>query len=199
MIMIIIRYNVLQKRSISQKYKKCSPEKYALLLYVAVSIRWISIRFDFSIKVFPFNLVHLLICSTCSIYTSGQLHHFKFLQHRKIFDLLKCTQCVTASGVREGEIYRTLSIYLSIIFLEMSRDKDKAEEGKVMDQKLNSSSSHPASLDLKPTDGNSQFQRMSTKKEKFFDLISNLNINKSRQKYKILNFFIQHKVTAQVK
>ena len=104
---------------------------------------------------------------------------------------------MTASGVREGEIYRTLSIYLSIIFLEISRDKDKAEEGKAMDQKLNSS--HPASLDLKPTDGNSQFQRMSTKKEKFFDLISNLNINKSRKKYKILNFFIQLKVTAKVK
>ena len=31
---------------ISQKYKKCSPGKYAMLLYVAVSIRWISIRFD---------------------------------------------------------------------------------------------------------------------------------------------------------
>ena len=29
----------------SQKYKKCSPGKYALLLYVAVSIRWISIGF----------------------------------------------------------------------------------------------------------------------------------------------------------
>ena len=106
---------------------------------------------------------------------------------------------MTASGVREGEIYRTLSIYLSIIFLEISRDKDKAEEGKAMDQKLNSSSSHPASLDLKPMDGNSQFQRMSTKKEKFFDLISDLNINKSRKKYKILNFFIQLKVTAKVK
>ena len=31
---------------ISQKYKKWSPGKYAMLLYVAVSIRWISIRFD---------------------------------------------------------------------------------------------------------------------------------------------------------
>ena len=31
---------------ICQKYKKCSPGKYAMLLYVAVSIRWISIRFD---------------------------------------------------------------------------------------------------------------------------------------------------------
>jgi len=31
---------------ISQKYEKCSPGKYAMLLYVAVSIRWISIRFD---------------------------------------------------------------------------------------------------------------------------------------------------------
>ena len=47
MIMIMISYNVLQKRLISQKYKKCSPGKYALMLYVAVSIHWISIRFDF--------------------------------------------------------------------------------------------------------------------------------------------------------
>ena len=38
--------NVLQKRLISQKYKKWSPKKYALFLYVSVSIRWISIRFD---------------------------------------------------------------------------------------------------------------------------------------------------------
>ena len=45
-IMIMMKYNFLQKRLISQKYKKCSPGKYALLLYVAVSIRWISIRFD---------------------------------------------------------------------------------------------------------------------------------------------------------
>jgi len=44
-IMIMISYIVLQKRLITQKYKKCSPGKYALLLYVAVSIRWISIRF----------------------------------------------------------------------------------------------------------------------------------------------------------
>ena len=36
---------------ISQKYRKCSPGKYAMFLYVAVSIRWISIRFDFQ---FPF-------------------------------------------------------------------------------------------------------------------------------------------------
>ena len=39
----MISYNVLQKRLSSQKYKKCSPGKYALLLYVTVSIRWISI------------------------------------------------------------------------------------------------------------------------------------------------------------
>ena len=31
---------------ISQRYKKCSPGKYPLLLYLAVSIRWISVRFD---------------------------------------------------------------------------------------------------------------------------------------------------------
>ena len=30
----------------SQKYKKISPGKYPMMLYVAVSIRWISIRFD---------------------------------------------------------------------------------------------------------------------------------------------------------
>ena len=30
----------------SQKYKKCSPGKHAMLLYVAVSIHWISIRLD---------------------------------------------------------------------------------------------------------------------------------------------------------
>ena len=47
MIMIMISYNVLQKRFISQKYKRCSPAKYALLLYEAVSIRWIFTRFDF--------------------------------------------------------------------------------------------------------------------------------------------------------
>ena len=29
-----------------QKYKKNSPGKYPMLLYVPVSIRWISIRFD---------------------------------------------------------------------------------------------------------------------------------------------------------
>ena len=38
-------YNVLQKRLISQKYKKYSPGKYAMLLYLAISIRWISIMF----------------------------------------------------------------------------------------------------------------------------------------------------------
>ena len=37
---------MLKKTLIYQKYKKCSPGKYALLLYVAVSIRRISIMFD---------------------------------------------------------------------------------------------------------------------------------------------------------
>ena len=47
MIMIMISYNILQKRLIFQKYKKCPPGKYAMLLYVAgPCIRWISIRFD---------------------------------------------------------------------------------------------------------------------------------------------------------
>ena len=41
MIMIMISYNVLQKRLILKNIKK-----YAMLLYVAVSLRWISIRFD---------------------------------------------------------------------------------------------------------------------------------------------------------
>ena len=34
------------KSLISQKYKKFSPTKYALLLYLAVSIRLVSIMFD---------------------------------------------------------------------------------------------------------------------------------------------------------
>ena len=46
MIMIMISYNVLQKHLISQKYKKYSPGKYALFLYLAISIRWISIMLD---------------------------------------------------------------------------------------------------------------------------------------------------------
>ena len=33
--MIMLSYNVLQKRLIFQKYKKCFPGKYAMLLYVA--------------------------------------------------------------------------------------------------------------------------------------------------------------------
>ena len=44
----------------SQKYKKNSPGKYAILLYVAVSIRWISIRFDADL-----NFIKKL---TCTIY-----------------------------------------------------------------------------------------------------------------------------------
>ena len=42
----MISYNVLQKSLISQKYKKNSPGKYALLLYLTISIRCISIMFD---------------------------------------------------------------------------------------------------------------------------------------------------------
>ena len=34
------------KTLISQKYKKNSPGKYALLLYLAISIGWISLMFD---------------------------------------------------------------------------------------------------------------------------------------------------------
>ena len=46
MIMIMISYNVLQKRLNSQKYKKKFLPENAMLLHVVVSIRWISIRFD---------------------------------------------------------------------------------------------------------------------------------------------------------
>ena len=35
----MISYNFLQKRLISQKYEKISLGKYAMLLYVAVSIK----------------------------------------------------------------------------------------------------------------------------------------------------------------
>ena len=44
----MISYNVSQERLISQQCKKKSPGKYALLLYPAVSILWISIMFDAS-------------------------------------------------------------------------------------------------------------------------------------------------------
>ena len=47
MIIIMISYNVWQKSLISQKYKKISPTKYALLLYLASSISSVSIMFDF--------------------------------------------------------------------------------------------------------------------------------------------------------
>ena len=46
MIMMMISYNVLQKRLILKNIKKNSPGKYSMLVYVAVSIRWISIKFD---------------------------------------------------------------------------------------------------------------------------------------------------------
>ena len=39
-------YNVLHKHLIFQKYKKYSPGKYSLLLYLAIPIRWISKMFD---------------------------------------------------------------------------------------------------------------------------------------------------------
>ena len=43
---------MFDKSFISQKYKKNSPAKYALLLYLASSIRWISIMFDFKNSMF---------------------------------------------------------------------------------------------------------------------------------------------------
>ena len=70
-------YHIYTDYLTSQKYKKCSPEKYALLLYLAVSIRWISIRWIFirwiSIRwIFimfdvVFSQTHCLLCkdSTC--------------------------------------------------------------------------------------------------------------------------------------
>ena len=58
------KLHVLQKRLISQKYKKCSPGKYALVLYVAVSIRWIYIRFDFTFfKRFIYFVIYTLFLS----------------------------------------------------------------------------------------------------------------------------------------
>ena len=56
--MIMINYNVLQKRLILKNIKKISPGKYPMLLYVAVSIRWISIRFD--AKLILDQTLHLL-------------------------------------------------------------------------------------------------------------------------------------------
>jgi len=44
----MISYNVLQKSLISLKSKKYSPAKYALL-FLHVSIRSVSIRFDFGV------------------------------------------------------------------------------------------------------------------------------------------------------
>ncbi len=58
--MISRSYNVLQKRLILKNKKKISPGKYAMLLYVAVSIRWISIRFDFAIYLY---LLQVYDCS----------------------------------------------------------------------------------------------------------------------------------------
>ena len=43
---------------VSQKYKKCSPGKYMALLYVEVSIRWFSIKFD--AKLILDQTLHLL-------------------------------------------------------------------------------------------------------------------------------------------
>ena len=69
MIMIMISYNVLQKRLLSQKYKKCSPGKYPLLLYEAVSILCISIRFDAIVYVQVYFCVHFYVqvdsCTPC--------------------------------------------------------------------------------------------------------------------------------------
>ena len=46
--MIMISYNVLQKRLISQKYKKMFSRKIRHVAIRSGSIRWISIRFDAS-------------------------------------------------------------------------------------------------------------------------------------------------------
>ena len=46
MIMIMISYNILQKRLISQKYKKMFSRKIRHVAIRSGSIRWISIRFD---------------------------------------------------------------------------------------------------------------------------------------------------------
>ena len=46
MIMIMISYNILQKRLIFQKYKKMLSRKIRHVAIRSGSIRWISIRFD---------------------------------------------------------------------------------------------------------------------------------------------------------
>jgi len=46
MIMIMISYNILQKRLIFQKYKKMFSRKIPHVAIHSESIRWISIRFD---------------------------------------------------------------------------------------------------------------------------------------------------------
>ena len=46
MIMIMISYNILQKRLIFQKYKKMLSWKIRHVAIRSGSIRWISIRFD---------------------------------------------------------------------------------------------------------------------------------------------------------
>ena len=45
----------------SQNYKKCSPGKYALLLNLAISIRWISVMFDACPQLILNNLPLMLI------------------------------------------------------------------------------------------------------------------------------------------
>ena len=92
MIMIMIIFNVLLKRLISQKYKKCFPGKYALLLYVAVSIRWISITFDFYIDYFNSvkntgfisTIVHISCIYLCVHVNFTLLKEKNFLTFKKL-------------------------------------------------------------------------------------------------------------------
>jgi len=51
MIMIMISYNILQKRLIFQKYKKMFFGKIRHVAIRSESIRWISIRFDADIGI----------------------------------------------------------------------------------------------------------------------------------------------------
>ena len=104
----------------SQKYKKCSPGKYALLLNVAVSIRWISIRFDFYTIVYWSRILedyglmmqyNYQICSTLSVY--GEVMYFKlysvfsepFMKYCSVKDCNSASSC-------ENEILHKINEYI---------------------------------------------------------------------------------------
>ena len=109
MIMILIIYNVLQKRLISQKYKKCSPGKYALLLYIAVSIRWISLRFDFvtCLLVLVFSTSSFIWSSSLAVLNSSNFEKDNLFIKSRTYSL-KSPQKKTKKSMNKLEI-RVLS------------------------------------------------------------------------------------------